>query len=141
VTSQNLTTIRSVYDAFAKGDIAAALRTFDEDIEWDEAEHVTFWQGRTWVGHREIVDGLFSRIPQIFGNTWRIEIDRMHDCGATIIMQGRYRGIAKATGKSLAPQVVHFWDFENGRIVRFQQYTDTWLFADATGIAPVTSAD
>ena len=53
-------------------------------------------------------------------------------------MQGRYRGTVEFTGRDLAPQVVHIWDLEGNKIVRFQQYTDTWLFAEATGIPPAT---
>lgn len=84
-----------------------------------------------------VVDGLFAQIPEVFGRTWRIDVERCHDCGATVIVQGRYSGVARATGRALAPQVVHVWDLAEGKVVRFQQYTDTWLFADATGIEPV----
>lgn len=134
--SENLAIISSVYDAFSRGDIRAALSCIHERIEWNEAEHVTFWPGRTLLGHQEVIDGLFARIPETFGSTWRIEIERIHDCGATVIMQGRYHGVARSTGKALSPQVAHIWDLENGKVVRFQQYTDTWQFAEATGIAP-----
>lgn len=135
--SENLRVVRQVYDAFARGDVAGALSAFHEDIEWNEAEHVSFWPGRAMVGHRELVDGLFAQIPEVFGRTWRIDVERCHDCGATVIVQGRYSGVARATGRALAPQVVHVWDLAEGKVVRFQQYTDTWLFADATGIEPV----
>jgi len=69
--SKNLATIRSIYDAFASGDVVYALTTFHENVEWNEAEHVTFWPGRPLVGHQEVVDGLFARIPQSFGSTGR----------------------------------------------------------------------
>ena len=39
-----------------------------------------------------------------------------------------------ATGKPLDAQVTHIWDFANGKITRFQQYTDTWQFAQLTGV-------
>lgn len=135
--SENERVIRQVYDAFARGDIAAALSHFHEDVEWSEAEHVSFWPGRAMVGHREVVDGLFAQIPEVFGTTWRIDVQRLHDCGATVIMQGRYRGVARSTGRPLAPQVAHVWDLVDGKVARFQQYTDTWLFAVATGVEPV----
>ena len=131
--------VRSVYDAFARRDIAAALATFDAQIEWNEAEHVTFWTGSAMIGPEAIVEGLFRRIPGIFGRTWRIHVERLFGCSSTVIMQGRYSGTAQSTGLHLSPQVVHIWDLDGDRIVKFQQYTDTWLFAEATGITPVTS--
>ena len=54
-------------------------------------------------------------------------------------MQGRYSGTAEATGTDLSPQVAHIWDLAGDKVVRFQQYTVTWLFAQATGITPLTT--
>ena len=68
-----------------------------------------------------------------------MQVERLYNCGTTVIMQGRYRGTVEFTGRDLAPQVVHIWDLEGNKIVRFQQYTDTWLFAEATGVAPETT--
>jgi ketosteroid isomerase-like protein len=52
-------------------------------------------------------------------------------------MEGRYKGVVQATGKDLDVQVTHVWDVANGKVVKFQQYTDTWQFAEATGETPV----
>lgn len=129
--------VRSLYEAFARGDVGTVLGAFDAKIEWNEAEHVTFWPGSAFVGPDEVVQGVFARIPETFGDTFRINVDRVHGCGDTVIMEGRYTGTVQATGKDISAQVAHVWDLEGDTIVRFQQYTDTWQFADATGIAPV----
>jgi ketosteroid isomerase-like protein len=38
---------------------------------------------------------------------------------------GRYKGVFKATGRALDAQLVHVWRVEDGKVVAFQQYTDT----------------
>ena len=53
-------------------------------------------------------------------------------------MEGRYKGVAQATGKELDAQVTHVWEIDAGKLVKFQQYTDTWQFAQVTGEAPHT---
>ena len=53
-------------------------------------------------------------------------------------MAGRYKGIVQATGKAVDAQVIHVWDIADGKIAKFQQYTDTWQFAEATGETPLT---
>lgn len=131
--------IQRVYDGFARGDLSPLLESLDPQVEWNEAEHVTFWPGTAFHGPDAIVAGLFARIAPTFGHTWTVHVDRLLTCGDTVIMQGRYRGTAQATGNELAPQVAHIWDLVGDKIVRFQQYTDTWLFAQATGITPLTS--
>ena len=133
--SDNAATIRRVYDAFLRGDITAVVAAMDEHIEWNEAEHVTYWPGVPFVGPHAVLTGVFARLPHDFDN-FSIEIGRMVAAGDTVLVEARYRAIAKATGKLLNAQVAHVWDLRNGKIVRFQQYTDTWQFAQVTGGAP-----
>lgn len=49
--------------------------------------------------------------------------------GDRVVVPGRYAGTNKATGKALDAQFAHVLTVTDGRIVGFQQYTDTarWL--------------
>ncbi|MDT7577948.1 MAG: hypothetical protein QOH17_4281, partial [Pseudonocardiales bacterium] len=49
--------------------------------------------------------------------------------------QGRYSGSWAASGTSFDLQMAHIWDFEDGKVVRWQQCTDTLGWARATGDA------
>ena len=133
--ANNVDTLRAGYDALAKGEIQKVLELFDPKIEWHEAEHVTYWPGGPFVGPQAIVDGVLARIPQDFDD-FTIDVRRMLACGDTVLVEARYRATAKATGKRLDAQVAHVWDFRDGKIVRWQQYTDTWQFAQVTGVTP-----
>jgi len=53
-------------------------------------------------------------------------------------MEGRYKGVVQATGPEFDVQVTHVWDIADGKAVKFQQYTDTRQFAQATGETPLT---
>jgi len=49
-------------------------------------------------------------------------------------MEGRYHATrCKPTGKPLDAQVVHIWDFRDGKVVRWQQYVDTRQLAEVLG--------
>jgi ketosteroid isomerase-like protein len=133
--SDNAAIIRGIYDAFLRGDITAVVAAMDEQIEWNEAEHVTYWRGMPFVGPHAVLTGVFARLPQDFDN-FRIEIGRLVAAGDTVLVEARYRAIARATGKPLDAQVAHVFDVRDGKIVRVQEYTDTWQFAQVTGIAP-----
>ena len=129
--------IEELYGAFGRGDMEAVLGAMDPQIEWNEAEHVTFWTGEPFIGPDAVVQGVFARIPETFGDTFRIEPERFVDCGSTVLVQARYHGVAQATGKEIDVQVAHVWDLgDDGKVTRFQQYTDTWAFAEATGEDP-----
>jgi len=130
--------VEEIYDAFGRGDIPAVLDAMDPQIEWNEAEHFTFWAGTPFVGPDAVVRDVLSRVPETFGDTFRIERGRVVGCGDTVLVEARYRGVVQATGKEFDIQAAHVWDLgTDGKVRRFQQYTDTWAFAEATGEAPV----
>jgi uncharacterized protein len=62
------------------------------------------------------------------GQDWdRFSISRraFHVDGDTVVVEGRYGGVYKATGKSLDAQFCHVWKLSDGKVKSFQQYLDT----------------
>lgn len=53
------------------------------------------------------------------------------DAGDEVVVVGRYRGVAKGTGKHLDVPFVHIWTFRGERAVRFRQFLDTAGWIDA----------
>jgi ketosteroid isomerase-like protein len=133
--SENVETVRGVYEALARGDIPAVLGVLDENVEWYEAEHITYWPGGPFMGRQAVADGVFARIPQDFDG-FTIDIGRIVGCGDTVLVEARYRATVRATGKPLDAQVAHVWDLRDGKVVHWQQYGDTWQFAEVTGVVP-----
>jgi ketosteroid isomerase-like protein len=133
--ADNVAIIRTVYDAFAKGDVPTVLGLFDPKIQWSEAEHFPYWTGTPFVGADAIVQGLFARLGQDFDG-FRVEVRRIVGAGDTVLAEVRYKGTGKATKTPLDAQAAHVWDVRDGKIVRFQQYVDTWHVAQVTGVAP-----
>jgi ketosteroid isomerase-like protein len=56
--------------------------------------------------------------------------------GDTVVVESRYHATARATGKPFDAQVVHVWDLKNDKVVRWQQYVDTWQVVDVMGRQP-----
>jgi uncharacterized protein len=132
--ADNLTLVQQAYDGFSKGDVGPLLAILADDVEWYEAEHVTYWPGGAFRGPQAVLEGVLARIPQDFEN-FQINLGRLVTNGDTVLAEARYRATSvKATGKPLDAQVAHVWDFENGKVVHWQQYTDTWQFAQLTGV-------
>ena len=48
-----------------------------------------------------------------------------------VVVIGRYTGRAKAIGRPLDIPFAHVWKFQNGKAVRFHQFTDTRGWTDA----------
>ncbi len=124
--------VRSVYEAFGRGDVGAVLGAFDPEIRWQEAEHFAYADGNPYVGPEAVAEGVFQRILSDV-DEFVVAPGRFIDGGDAVAVEGRYRGTSKATGARIDAQFVHVWDVRDGKIVRFQQYTDTKQWADALG--------
>ena len=124
--------IRNIYDAFARGDAAAVLATFDPQIRWMEAENFSYADGNPYIGPQRVAEGVFGRLMAEWDG-FTIDVQRIVDGGDTVVSLGRYRAAHKTTGQRVDAQFAHAWDLRDGKVVSFQQYTDTLQFARAAG--------
>jgi ketosteroid isomerase-like protein len=122
--------VKGIYDAFGKGDVPAVLGAFDASIQWKEAESLLYADRNPYVGPQAIVEGVFQRILSDVDN-FALFPEHFVEDGDTVVVQGRYRGKVKKTGRSFDAQFAHVWQCRQGKIVGFQQYTDTKQWADA----------
>jgi ketosteroid isomerase-like protein len=56
-------------------------------------------------------------------------VDEIFEAGDRVIVLGYYDGVPRATGKAFQAQVAHIWTMAAGKVVKFQQYTDTYQLA------------
>jgi uncharacterized protein len=54
--------VKSLYKAFANGDVPTVLAAMDDNIEWNEAEGNPYNLGHPFVGPSAVVEGVFARI-------------------------------------------------------------------------------
>lgn len=122
-------TVEAFYNAIARGDVAHVLALLHPELEWTEAEGFPYYSG-TWRTPQAVVDNLL--VP--LGRDWDGFAAAPHDFiadGDRIIALGVYSGTAKATGKSMRAPFAHVWRVREGKLARFDMYTDTALVAAA----------
>jgi ketosteroid isomerase-like protein len=122
--TDNVTTVRGMYEAFGRGDVAAVLAALDDAIEWHEAEGNPLWPGGPFTGPQAVVEGVFAPLAADLDG-FTIDVRRMVGCGDTVLVEARYHGTHRATGRALDAQAAHVWDLRDGKAVRFQQYVNT----------------
>jgi hypothetical protein len=129
----NVDLLRRLYDSFGKGDIPTVLGAMSPGIQWHQAEsHPYTPGGAVWVGPDAVLNNLFMRI----GSEWdgfAVHPGSFHGAGDTVVVEGRYTGTFKATGKRLDCQMCHVWDVKDGQVTRFQQYVDTARLREVMG--------
>ena len=126
----NADIVKGIYAAFLRGDVAAVLGAFDSAIEWREAESFLYADRNPYIGPAAIAEGVFQRVVADVDN-FSLAPANFIESGDTVVVEGRYRGTMKASGKSVDAQFAHVWSLRGGKVIRFQQYTDTnqWSLA------------
>ena len=121
----NYSIIEGIYNAFGAGDIDSVVASFDPNIVWMEAENFPYADGNPYTSADAIVSGVFARV----GGEWdgfHIADLKLHDMSNNqVLATGRYQGTYKKNGAALDAQVAHLWTLNNGKVIGFQQYTDT----------------
>ena len=125
--------VKNLYAAFGVGDVPTVLGMFDPQIRWMEAEGFLYAAGNPYVGPQAVAEGVFMRIVGDVDG-FAVVPQNFVDGGDTVVVEGRYRGTMKATGTPIDAAFAHFWKFRGGKIVAFQQYTDTKQWAAAAGV-------
>lgn len=120
----NSDVIRGLYTAFAKGDVPGVLGALDQDIRWTEAEGFPY--GGTYVGPDAVLANVFAKLGSEWDGFSAVTEQFVAD-GDTVVALGEYGGTYKTTGKSFSAPFAHVWTLRDGKVVRFQQYTDTAL--------------
>jgi hypothetical protein len=130
----NVGLLKSLYEAFGRGDIQTVLGTMSPDIKWHEAEGNPYRpSGEAWVGPEAVLNNLFMKL----GGEWdgfTVHPTSFHGAGDSVIVEARYTGTYRPTGKSMDAQACHVWDVRDGKVSRFQQYLDTAKIQDVMGV-------
>ncbi|ANP89768.1 nuclear transport factor 2 family protein [Rhizobium leguminosarum] len=120
--------VKAHYDANARRDMDGMLADIAADCRWTEMDG--FPCAGTYVGPQEVFKNVFFVLGEAFdGYTFALE--RLLDAGSDVIGIGDYAGTYRQTGKSFKARVVHVWSVADGKIRRFEQFTDTLRVADA----------
>lgn len=127
----NVAVVDGLYQAFVKGDVPAVLAVMDANIVWNEAENFPYADRNPYIGPEAVLNGVFARI----GAEWEyfnLTDIQLHDMSGNMVLATlRYKGKHKTTGKVIDSQTAHLWTLRDGKIVAFQQFTDTKQAAGA----------
>ena len=130
MSQDNIAVIRGLYESFSTGDVTSVLGQMHQHIEWREAENFIYADRSPYRGPQAVLEGVFMRLASEWAD-FKVMPEEWLDAGNHIVVLGNYSGRHKESGKEVSAQFAHIWGVTHGRVVRFQQYTDTKQFADA----------
>ena len=125
----NVAIVRRSYAAFARDDMDGVVGDMHPDIVWHQAQGLP--HGGVYHGLEEVRRNVFDPLDRDWWSEFTAEPDEFLDAGDEIMVLGRYRGVAKETGKKLDVPFVHVWTLQDGKAVRFRQFLDTAGWVEA----------
>jgi ketosteroid isomerase-like protein len=119
--------VKAHYDASARGDLDGMLADLAPDAEWIEMEG-SLCAG-THVGPAAVVENVFKVIGRAF-EEFEFRLDRLLDAGRDVVAIGGYHGRHRRSGRPFSVRTAHLWTVRDGKVRRFEQFTDTKLLDD-----------
>ena len=125
---ENLSTVKEIYDAVGRGDVAAIQDRVTDDVDWS-AEAAS--DAAPWYGQRTGKAG----VADFFGDlAISIEISEFtpHSFAAGendvhLLVNWAFRSIA--TGRETSMTMHHYWRLRDGKVDQFRGSEDTELTA------------
>ena len=132
-TSDALAVVQGFYEAVGKGDMETVPTLLADDVSWSEAEGSPLAAGNPYVGFAAMGEGVFGPLNGTFAD-FAGAPQQFTTEGNRVVVEGRYTGTHRESGEALDAPFVHVFTVEDGKIVSFQQYTDTWQFRRLMGM-------
>ena len=117
--------VRAFYTAVAQGDVTGVVALLHPDLAWTEAEGFPYYSG-TWRQPSDVVEKLLVPLMRDWDDFSAIADDFIVE-GDRVVSIGAYAGVSKATGKAMRAPFAHVWRIADGKLQRFDMYTDTLL--------------
>ena len=123
--SDNIQTIKAVYEAFGRGDVGSIVGAVTDDVDWASD---TSSDGAPWYGVRKGKDGV-GAFFEAFGKAMDVDdftplaFATTDDGDVLTVVRFAVRG--RDTGKTARMQLHHYFRFTDGKISYYRGSEDT----------------
>jgi ketosteroid isomerase-like protein len=133
--TENSKLVESGYDFFGNGDIEGLLKLFTDDIKWTvpEIENAPFAGSRSG---KSDVGNFFQQLSEAEDISEFVPKEFVAQ-GDKVVVLGRSKATARATGKTYETDWVHVFTLRDGKVAEFHEFFDN---AAATKAFQMTAA-
>jgi hypothetical protein len=126
--------VQELYAAFARRDISAMLARLAADVVWCEPDNPFNPAAGIHRGHQGFLEWI--QIGHEAEDVEILEPIQFLTNKDAVAVVGHMRCRAKQTGRAYESDFVHLITFRDGKIVRFQEFFDTYAAGEAFRNAP-----
>jgi hypothetical protein len=130
MSSANVKLVRSLYDAFLRGDIATIVQALTPDATWEvtgrRSDHPLLGRRHGPQGAQEFFQTLAeTQEPTDFSPR------DFHAADDKVFVLGHYGWKMRKTGRTIESDWIHVFTIKDGKVKAFREFTDTAKLAEA----------
>ena len=133
--AQNTQSVKDAYAAFGRGDVGAILALVDEGVEWEGVKGAEGVAPQAGLRRGKVAVGDFFQQVGSTLDFHAFEPKEFVAQGDRVVAIGSYSATVKATQRLTGSDWVMIFDFRNGKVVRFREFTDSAAVVRAYGAA------
>jgi ketosteroid isomerase-like protein len=112
MSERNVEAVRRGYEAFARGDIAAAMDLFHPDVEWHDPDRPG---GGTYRGHEGVLRNMAEWLEG--WEEFRLEPEEFLAAGDQVVVLVRQSGRGKGSGVEIEGPLAQVFRLREGKVV------------------------
>ena len=125
---KNTEIVKKMYQLFANGETEKIKAIFADDLKWNIM--VGFPNGGQYIGIEAVFENVFGYFNK-YWDSWKAISTRYIETEDGVFVVGYYEGMNKETGKSVKADFASEYKVKDGKIIEYNQYTDTALVVEA----------
>jgi ketosteroid isomerase-like protein len=127
--TKSIEVVKKVYELFSKRDINSIINLLSPQVEWGEPDNPFNPAGGTRYGHKGFLE--WVNIGRESEEILELEPRKFLADDNTVAVVGYTKCLAKPTGKIYETDFVHLVTLNNGKIIWFQEFFDTYAAGEA----------
>ena len=128
MSQDNVTLVRSAYEAYNRRDAEAVMACFALDIDWHVPDSLT------WGDHVRGIEAIarfFEALKPYLGDRHEVAVDELIDAGDRVVALVRHTGVTPNGAPYDVPSIM-VWTAAGGQLTALYEQLDTLAMARAT---------
>jgi ketosteroid isomerase-like protein len=130
MSNANVALVQGLYAAFGRGDVASIIAGLAPDVHWESGGRASDFPT---FGPRKGPSEVKTFLGQVAENLDFSEFTPRELCpsGDKVFVLGFYAATMRKSGGKAACEWVHVFTLRDGKVVRFREFTDSAMLAEA----------
>ncbi|MBI2187372.1 MAG: nuclear transport factor 2 family protein [Acidobacteria bacterium] len=128
-TEENARIVKTIYDAFGRGDVATILDALADRFEWHHRGAPAVPWGKTRTTPEE-VRSFFGELNAAV-EVLDLQVQHYVAQGDIVVALGTFRGRSRKTGKEFDDPWAMAWTLKDGKVTGYRSYEDTEAIVSA----------